>query len=728
MPQARKGDYKLEIGLDASGIKDFKPDQKVKVVAIDRKGAAHEEVTTLSASGKGTATFTFPENPGALRVLVGPENASAEEIKGLQTISADVSARHWQGTELKLPIKISAYHWWWWFRWCRDFTIRGIVTCPDGSPVPGAKVCAYDVDWWWWWLSKQLVGCDTTDATGAFEIKFRWCCGWWPWWWLKYRFWQLEPALVDRITPVIRGEPAFARLPAPGPKPDLSVFSALLAEEGGLIRTSTAAVDTATLPALRDRLLKRLSPAPELERLRIWPWWPWFPWWDCAPDIIFRVTQDCPEQGTVIIDEGFWDARWNIPTTLDVTLVANEKACCVPPPPDCGEGNCLAITVACSDVLDNIGGNISAPPAPVGYENPGLISLFGDRPYGGYVDIFGTTDCMDGVDYYEFEWTQDPTDPTSWAAMPPAADCDFARSYIQFTPLGFHPVIFSAQVPIDGHNVYETLQHYESTNPPADWGANRLWLGPWKDQLIRWCTENNFADGAYYLRVKGWNIDNTNHLINPRILHICESDQDNYVVLRIDNRAVGAGPTDAHGHPCGTGTVHTCTNEPDTTIIAVKILHADGTETDVSPCGNVPVNATDFLQIDFVAHDPDGHLALYTLQATYDVNLANNLLALGGILSPSPVVVPWAPAAAQVGPSYADARSANPPPYGGATAPTWHGGALRLKVKATGPGGAFPYTCCYQLELRAHKRTIVSCDYSIWGHTNYTEYSFNVVV
>jgi len=246
---------------------------------------------------------------------------------------------------------------------------------------------------------------------------------------------------------------------------------------------------------------------------------------------------------------------------------------------------------------------------------------------------------------------------------------------------------------------------------------------------MKWCTLNNFSDNTYYLRVKGWNIDAGGHLINPRILKICDTNIDNFVVLRIDNRVEGAGPTDLHGNPCGTGTVHTCTNEPDTAIVSVKIVHKDGTETNVSPCGNERVTSTDDLQIDFVVHDPDGHLAMYSLQATYDVNLANNLLALpSATLSPSPLAVAGVPAATQVGPSYADARSANPPPFGGATAPTWNGGVIRLRVKATGVGGAFPYTCCYQLELRGHKRTIVSCDYSIWGHANYSETSFNITV
>ncbi len=57
--------------------------------------------------------------------------------------------------------------------------------------------------------------------------------------------------------------------------------------------------------------------------------------------------------------------------------------------------------------------------------------------------------------------------------------------------------------------------------------------------------------------------------------------------------------------------------------------------------------------------------------------------------------------------------------------PYWAGGAMRLQVKAK---LAFPKTCCYQLQLRAHKRTIVNCDNSLWGHTNYSEFSFLVEV
>jgi hypothetical protein len=246
-----------------------------------------------------------------------------------------------------------------------------------------------------------------------------------------------------------------------------------------------------------------------------------------------------------------------------------------------------------------------------------------------------------------------------------------------------------------------------------------------KNLLGRWLTENNFTDGTYRLRVKSWELV-AGQLENPQILDQCgtEPEQANNLILTLDNRLILSGPTDVYGHPCGAGTVHTCTTEPEAAFLAVKILHADGTESEVGVCGDVPVQDGDQLQIDFVAHDPDGHLSYYTLQTTYDLNLANNLLALGGTLTPSPVAPAWAPAppAAQVGPGYDNARA------GGAVAPTWHGGAIRLTVDAK---TAFPKTCCYQLELRAHKRTIYHCDtglHTLWGHTNYTEYSFLVNV
>ena len=722
--------YRLIVPLDASSIENFRPEQRVKVAVQDRTGALHSQLVELDSAGRGRVTFTFAAHPGTLVVRLGPHNATDQDLTRLQTITVNVPARQWgERTELTLPaIRIAPYYWYWWLVWCREFTIRGVVVCPNGQPVPGANVCAYDVDWWWWWSSTQLIKCATTDASGAFEIKFTWCCGWWPWWWWAQRFWRLEPTLVERIAPLLGREPELARLVRPTPQPSLADFRQLLGADAAAIGNAPT-IDPAALPGLRSKLLARLPAAAELERLRIWPWWPWWPWWDCAPDVIFRVTQNCAPTAaggsTVILDETIWDTRWDIPTNLNVTLVVGDNACCVPQSHPCEDGECLALTGACDEQagfgrLDNIGGNTGALASPVGYESPGAGITYSDRPYAGAVSIFGTADCMDGVDYYEFEWNTSlapPNDP-SWKTMPPAANGDFVRSYLQFVPFSFFNPTFSASVPIDGHHVYETLQHYEAGHPPGDWNSNRIWIGN-RDQLIWWLTENNFTDGTYYLHVKGWNIDGGGHLINPRVLNICASENPNYIVLRVDNRFVGPGPTDLHGNPCN-NVVHYCTNEPDTAFANVHIRRADSTVIPLAACGSEHVTAADTLVIDFVAYDPDGHLGEFELQLHYDVNLVTDLLSIGTLSTGAP----WGgvPAAGQSGPNYHDAL------LQGAGSPTWQGGVLHLEVPATGPGGAFPYTCCYLLKLNAFKRTIVNCSYSRDGQANSSEYSFTIIV
>lgn len=728
---------KLIVPLDASGIDGIEPDSEVKVLVIDGEGATQSECVRLDKKGAGSATFNFPRNPGSSRIVVGPADASDVELGGLQTLSVNLTARRWAGQpELRItPIVISSYYWYWWRRWCRTFTIRGVVLCPDGSPVPGAKVCACDVDWWWWWSSNQQVGCATTDAFGAFEIKFRWCCGWWPWWWWRGRFWQLEPQLIDRITPVLKLDPTLPKLATPSPQPSLELFESIVAENGVATGRYAGEVDPANLDALQRQLVTRLPAAPDLGQLRIWPWYQWHPWWDCTPDIIFKVSQEC-EQGVVqIINEGFSDARWNIPESLSVVLVASDEACCIPGGEPCIDEECIVLTSVCDDIVDSIGGNVGAPAAPAGYKNPGAVAVHGDRPYGGRVSISGTVDCMDGVDYYEFEWTQTPANAASWAAMPPAAAGDFSRRYIELSTLTFPSVTFSASPPIDGRHVYESLEHYEAGHPPADWGSNRIWIANW-NQLTNWLTQNNFADGTYYLRMKGWDLVGTN-LVNPRVLALCGQggNVDNQIVVTIDNRVVGAGPTDASGHPCGTGTVHVCTDEPDTGILSVQLIHTDGTPaTPIETCGEVQINDTDILEIEFMAHDPDGHLAYYTLDATYGTNLLVPLvhtgyppslgLPGGDVLDSAVSASLTAGSGIQVGPRYGYSNPLRSALDQGAISPHWHGGVFRFSVRAI---DAFPATCCYQLELRAYKRTIHDCNDN-YPHRNRSESSFAIVL
>lgn len=756
--------FKLEVPLDASAIEGFKPEQKVKVAVRTPQGAIQAQLVEFDRSGKAVAQFAFDKRPGNLTLGVGPTDADDEQIFGLQTLQVNIPSRLWKGQHLVYPpIRIPPYHWHWWWRWCREYTLRGQVLCPDGRPVPGARVCAYDVDAWWWWSSRQLVGCDVTDASGAFEIRFRWCCHWRPWWWWRWRIWHLEPFLIERILPLLEREPRLRPIPLPDPAPDLRVFEQLLGEEqfaklnlGRRRLTPTVAVPQAAatvgeaavehgagapaslaigpevLADLRLPLLARLPRAPELEQLRLWPWWPWQPWWDCTPDILFRVTQDCVEAGTVIYEEGFGQARWNIPTDLEVTLTANEKACCLPEQDDEPPGMCALITDVCDNPINAIGGNPGAPAAPVGYLNPGVASTFGDRPYGGRVLIQGQVGSE--VDYYEFQWSGDGG--LTWNDMPDTAVGDVPRQYWIPATNTFQWVTFLTT--IDDRLVFESRQHYQATHDPGEWGVTRFWMAYNYLSLMNWLTHTPFFNGTYRLRLKGWQLVD-GHLSNPQnldFLPTCSLETPAELVLRIDNRLEGAisgHPLADPNHLCGGGTVHTCTLEPDTDFLAVRIIRRDangnptGEVTPVGACGNVPIGPHDLLQVDFFAHDPEGHLAYFTLNATYGENLAIDLLALPGrTLTPlggAPV-----PPAVQVGPTYALARRPAPPfwpPEGGAVAPIWHGGAMRLEVPAH---LAFPETCCYQLELRAHKRTVVGCDHSLWGHTNYSEYSFMIAV
>jgi hypothetical protein len=773
--------YLLEVPLDASGIEGFVPDREVKVLVLGEGVPARSATVQLDTQGKGSARFAFDGRPGALQVYVGPADAADDELPGLQTIAHRVAARRWTGAaRLKLPVVIPPYHWWWWRRWCRTFVVRGRVLCPDGAAIPGAQVCAYDVDAWWWWSSRQLVGCGTTDVNGAFEIRFRWCCGWWPWRWWRQRVWALEPFLLERILPELQRLPDIGPVPPPDPTPDIRIFRALLGEDRvtalnlaaqpaplfvqrepisraslraagrdqigakvAPISAPTSApisawdpgaetgirrrmdMQTGAIERLREEVVARLPKLTGLEALRIWPWSPRLPWWDCAPDLIFRVTQDCGVPGNVIVEEGYGDTRWNVDTETDLTLVANDSACCIADQDDEPEGICALITDVCHSPINAIGGNPGAAATPAGYLSPGLADTTGDRPFGGAVLIQGQIGST--VDYYEPEVSDD--DGLTWTPLPHSALADIPRLYWIPATDTFVSVPFLHTV--DGRRVFESRPHYEATHDPTSWDVSRYWMVRNYGALLRWQTATPFLNGRYRLRLRGWQLAASGQLVNDVVLPTCSIASPAELVLRIDNRLVGAGsghPPSVPDHPCGAGTVHTCTLEPATDFVAVRIVRLDGSQVPVSACGNVPVGPNDVLEVDFYAHDPEGHLAYYTLHATYGENLDVNLLDPAAVPSLTdathglglfPLGGLAVAAAAQVGPKYGQARAQ------GAAAPVWHGGGLRLRVKAT---EVFPRTCCYQLELRAHKRTVVDCGYSLWHHTNYSEYGFMVVV
>ncbi len=727
--------FKLEVPLDASQVRDFKPDRPVKVIAYGSKGKTQEETVSLNEEGRGTASFYFPERPGLLSVALGPANASAEDLKHLQTISLNVPASFWQNqAEVRLqPVAISSYYYWWWWRWCQNYTLTGRVLCADGSPVIGANVCAFDVDWWWWWTSQEQVGCATTDSTGSFQINFTRCCGWWPWWWWLTREWQLDPIVVDRITDFLKQNPKFNLLPKATPKPSLDVFQQLLVTGGKSTRpglapnlASSAQIavnsefDAATLESLRSALLEALPPDFPI---RIWPWYPWYPWWDCDANIIFQVTQNCGGQTQTIVSETIFDTRWDIPANLNVTLTANDQACCAytcTDPDQCPDGNCIVPSDICDINVGSIGGNVGnvSTPAQVGLYNPGVE----DRPFAGSADIFGVFGSGANVDYYEFLYSTvgqaGPYNP-----LPLAAVGGFDRTHLVvlpgpvFTwPLVPFPVNTISDSSATNHYVIETIAHYEANNGVQTWDAAT------HDLLMVLQSLNVLANGSYWLQLVGWQRPGyTGDLTNPVTLAVCDPNpQDppvsNWWAVNIDNRA--PGNTDPSGQTCG---LHICTDQPTSAILQVAIVNASGT-TVVQGCDNICITDADTLQIDFAAYDPDGFLYSYGLELLYGLDQSINLLCTGSpgclpataaaswSLTASPIAPAWAPAPLpdpihlgqyQVGPDYAAALGQ------GAVSPVWSGGSMRLSVNAA---QAFPQTCAYLLQLNVYKRPIVNCD------------------
>jgi len=508
MPVSEKERYEemqfvLDVPLDGSLIGADADGQELRVVARRADGSLSSETVLVQAGEQASVRFQFDESPGPLQLLVGPATATESDVVRHQTLSVDVRGGQWTDSpSVSLePIAITPYYWWWWLDWCRAFVITGKVVCADGTPVPGATVCAYDIDWWFWWTSKEQVGpCAVTQLDGTFEIDFTWCCGLWPWWWWLDRVWEIDGDLIARVGGVLEQDPRIT-LGRVDSRPSLAAFTDLL---GPSARTAgpLAPADHARLETVRSTLLTKLPASAELNTLGVWPWAPWWPWWDCNPDVVFKVTQDCSTPGTVLVDEGIGDVRTNIGTSLSVTLVANDLACCrrTCPTQPCVEGECIDIASACLTPINDIGGDPGSPavpPALVGYANPGG----NDEAFGGTVTI-DNANIMIGVDYYEVQYF----DAGAWTSLPPGAAENFYRTWLEPAPFplvwpsGAVPFSFTNRV-VAGTastvNVVESREHYEASPGlpgAAFWTSNQFLVIP--------IDSSKFGDGTYEFRVR----------------------------------------------------------------------------------------------------------------------------------------------------------------------------------------------------------------------------------
>lgn len=732
MATTKNGPYSLTVPIDIGNAKDAA--KAVKVALIDGSGKVLQSQTVETSGRQPAAKFSLDALPRGARVVVGPQDADDESLPKLQTVSANVpSSLFKRGTDAKLqPVLIPQYYWPWWFQWCRDFTITGTVICPDGKPVPGAQVCAFDVDWFWIWQSKQQIGCDVTDANGFFEIKFRWCCGWWPWWWWYQRAWQVDLKLATELYATLPPELRIKPIPLPDPAPNLRAIEAMIpasrmpaklppaapvrqraihtkAAGAGLelneLRDTTSAFFNRA-EALRPALAA-LLPA---SKYNIWPWYPWYPWRDCNPDVIFHVTQPCGGDFKVIVDQDYSQTQWDIPTSYNVTLVANNDACCADDTP-CGDP-CLSITHVCDihrSAVDQTTGSATA-----GLAYPGAASGMSpqdenaDRPFAEGIYVQGLPQCMgDDVDWYEVEYAQYDTS-TGWgsyAPVPIGSLGAISRTYWTSDSSPWATLTFAPTV-VGGHTVYPSRKKLE-TSLVAPWvcfsGCQLLFL---------WLTNSSaWQDGTYRLRLRAYKEQPAGTLVE-QLLDPCDEGDPNEIVITLDNRPM---PDLAHlppgtpDHPCGPGTVHTCTKEPDVDVVEVRLVRGDGTIETILPCTIHTRQPNDTIEIDFSVDDRDDHLGRYTLHATYGENQSSDLA--DGTTTLTPLT------ADAVGPTYRQALTQ------GATSPKWHGGTITVKVPLAQMAAKFPDPCCYQIELFAEKRTIVGCDQR-YLHNNLAEYSF----
>ncbi|WP_437831019.1 carboxypeptidase-like regulatory domain-containing protein [Sorangium sp. So ce1153] len=708
------GQYHLEIPVlsDLGALREL--GQRLKVVAVDRTGGVTSRLVNVDERGNGAAIFDFAEDPGTVTIAFGPEGIDDAELVNMQTLT--MRARVTPTLRLP-PVKIAATFWKRWLRWCRKFVITGRVIDEAGNPVPGAEVTALDVDIWWWWSSKQRLGSATTGIDGAFQIEFTWCCGLLPRVWYKRRRWQLDTTLHRSIATALEAARIVREVPPPSPNADLSAFRWLVSDQEPSLLLRGGEVDPARLEDLRQKIRPILPRVPEIEPLRLWPWYAWQPWFDCSPDVIFRVRQRCDGTEETIVDETVLDARWNISTSIDVTLRAGTNACAVDQT-DEPQGDCVLVDSACSIPLSDVGGNSGTAAQPVGYANPGSS----DQPFGGDIYLNGNFGDATDTDFYEPEISVDGG--VTYEPLMPDELASFARrvhwasgpgSVFQSAPVLFAP----AYLPHEGGGerfVYETRKHYQKTHDPATWNISRFWGTGNVNLLALWKTRRRASDsstspmrsdGTYRLRFKGYRLEG-GVLKDDHDLPTCATESRNGIVLTIDNRV--ASPI--------AGSIHLRTDEPIADILGVKIVDVSGAETAVGVCGVVGNIEGKQLVIEFRAYDADGHLDHYKLRLSYGDSLVRDLLALkDATVEPASIASGEITGFSPGGSSYATAKKQ------GATSPVWTGGTFKYRVDAA---LAFPEECAYLLELQVVKRTLVGCSSEL-ADRNVAQQSFTVI-
>ncbi len=665
----------------------------------------------------------------------GAKKAQAEAA-AVSFDEADTERARTQAAKLRVDVGEIAvlphiYRCWLWC--CRVYRIRGRVVCRNwrydpiarrwtwcDDPVPGAEVDIYDVDRFLWWYREDLITTVTTHFDGTFEATFIWCCRRFPWW----NGWLIDQDILRHIRELLLERNVILKPPPPDPDPGvLQELAASLTPRPALSAGATApAVEAMSTSA--DNFRSLLPESERLSTLRVWPWWDSE---DCEPDVIFRVRQFCHDREQVIHSEGPAQARWNIPANFSVTLLANDKACCLPVcrDPECPD--CMKLTWVACVPIDHIADNsFAGPPDLRGYVNvPGQA----DGPLYGSLQMRG--DIGTAIDYFRVQYSKDGG---AWTDLPTPQFAGYSRRYWQGAP-GFSPYIpFVPTSKVYGGGnvvVIPTRHHYEELNPGLPRFGGDVFWDDW-DTLFYFATDASpsLGDGLFELRFIGYAADAGDTLVagTEEVIDTCGLPTWETVYLRIDNQLNPNHP--AVDHTCGGTTSHICVDEPDAYIRSLVKNEGLWNEQPVSVCDIVDLQPTDTLTVHFSVTVPatsqDGHLGGYQMWADYG---ASQRFYIGGAAVGAPCPDPTSGVSrgifeadpggplVQVGPSYIEALAQ------GAPRPHWYGGNYKVTLR----GCDFPVCCAYDIYLHGWKRTTNGCNTPEWTHWNQYHNTFTVL-
>lgn len=629
---------------------------------------------------------------------------------------------------------------------CRKYRVRGRVVCrhwrfEDGhfhfcdDPVPGATVEVYDVDRLWFFSVKDLVTTATTGIDGTFEAEFTWCClPWRPWF---DRPWYVDPELLHGVRLAVDSLRARVPVPIPDPPPDPAGLESFVRSVGTALQVAQAKPTPGT--ALAQMSDVEVAAGLQLHLPHLVPNWPWRPRRDCAPDLLLRATQKCGGSVQVIYEEGSEQTPWNAPTDVSVTILANDKACCIPAcdDPDCDD--CFKFTNVGSTPVQNIGGN--DPVAPVADKFLGVAGPGGaDLLFGGTLDIFGTLGSLADLDYYELEDSTD--DELTWSPLPAATLAPLEKSFWgvpcggvgipQWNPISVVPEAI-ADTSATVHHVYQTRARFQAQCPGAPWedpaDPGSRWWDSRRDRALVWTTSKvesppqalapfttfvetpQVPDGLHRLRVIGWKINAANQLTDRRVVLRCNTLEEERLLIRLDNRTIINHPASTTSHPWGPGYVHIGSVDPDCDFVSIVRNEGQTSEVVVDACSVVELSDTDSLTVHFLVSTPpadnDRHLGGYWMTVHHGESAYFDAVSTGVLSATAP---------AHPGRTYASAVTQ------GEDRRWWGGGNFSLKL----PGSAFEETCAYLFRLHAYKRVFNGSTAHEYFHANDAEFSFTI--